>query len=109
MVLEVSLLHCPASAQLKFVLFFHAGGPHLLGVPEEHGCRRWRLLSAVCGTADVTGGNDGHFLTKMIVNFQTVTASFIFPLACFWVIIAVLVYNNISSFNWIFWVSTLDR
>lgn len=88
--LKVSLVLVPlqfclhhAFRSVEICSLFHAGGPHLLGVPEEDGCRRWRLLSAVCGTADVTGGNDGNFLTKIIVNFQTVTASFIFPLTCF--------------------------
>lgn len=61
---------------IEMCSLFHTGSPDLYGVTEEHGCCRWRLLSAVCGTADVTGGDDGNVLTKVMAHFQAVTASF---------------------------------
>lgn len=42
-----------------------SGGPDLHGVTEEHGRRRRRLLSAVCGAADFTRGDDGNVLTNV--------------------------------------------
>lgn len=79
-------------------VLFHAGGPDLHGVIEKHGCCRWRLLPAVCGTADVTGRDDGNVLTKLTAHVQAVTASFTYN----HVIIAVLVSEiSLLSFGFL--------
>lgn len=74
--LPTPVLSASIFRRVEICSLFHAGGPDLHGVIEEHGCCRWRLLSAVCGTADVAGGDDGTVLTKVTAHFQAVTASF---------------------------------
>lgn len=46
-----------------------SGVSNFNGTTEEYRCRRRRLLPAVCGAADVTGGDDGNGVTVFAVFF----------------------------------------
>lgn len=55
------------ACNICFLIHLVSGGPDFNGVTEEYGCRRRRLLPAVCGAADVTGGDDGNVMTHFAV------------------------------------------
>lgn len=51
------------ASNICMLIHLVSGVPDFNGATEEYRCRRRRLLPAVRGAADVTGGDDGNGMT----------------------------------------------